>query len=109
MKHTRDFLIFQYMTFPMNRVMGFRDYEVLVSRGYGLQILHVLGLIWLWGYRYIEFSDFSKCFLKLRRNSDVLESNGSRIRFQREKIHGNFIAAFFVKKFLFVGLYNQLP
>ena len=29
---------------------------------------------------YIEFNDFSKCFLRLARNSDVLESNGSQIR-----------------------------
>ena len=45
----------------------------------------------LFGYRYIEFSDFLKCFLRLGRNSDVLESNGLRIRFQREKIQFLFL------------------
>ena len=42
--------------------MGLRDYGVIVLRGYEVKQLHVLGLIWLWGYRYIDFSDFSKCF-----------------------------------------------
>ena len=65
----------------MYRVMGLRDYEAIVLRGYRVKVLHVLGHIWLWGYRYIEFSDFLKCFLRLGRNPDVLESNGLRIRF----------------------------
>ena len=46
-------------------VMGLRDYGVIMLRGYGVKVLHVLGLIWLWGYRYIEFSYFSKYFLRL--------------------------------------------
>ena len=69
--------------------MGLRDYGFIVLRGYEVETLHVLWLIWLSGYRYIEFNDFSKCFLRLGRNSDVLESNGLRIRFEWEKIHGN--------------------
>ena len=83
--------------------MGLRDYGVIVLRVYGLKALHVLGHIWLWGYRYIEFSDFSQCFFRIGRNPDVLESNGLRIRFQREKIHGNIIVAFFAQKFFFCG------
>ena len=39
--------------------MGLRDYAVIVLRGHGVKALHVLGLIWLWGYRYIELSGFS--------------------------------------------------
>ena len=39
-------------------VMGLRDYGVKVLGGYGVKALHVLGLIWLWGYRYNEFSVF---------------------------------------------------
>ena len=61
--------------------------------------LHVLGFIWLWCYRYIEFSDFLKCYLRLGQNPDVLESNGLRIRFQRGKIHGNIIVSFFAQNF----------
>ena len=49
-------------------VMGLRDYGVIVLRIYGVKELHVLRLIWLWGYRYIEFSGFSNCFLRLGRN-----------------------------------------
>ena len=75
--------------------------------GYGVKALLVLGLIWLWGYRYIEFSDFSKCFLRLGRNPDALESNGLQIRFQRGKIHGNFIVAFFTQQFFFVSLCDR--
>ena len=37
------------------------------------------------GFRYIEFSDFPKCFLRLGLNPDVLGSNGLRIRLFREK------------------------
>ena len=77
------------------------DYGVIVMRGYGVKALHVLGLIWLWGCRYIEFSDFLKCFLRLRRNPEVLESNGLRIRFQRVKIYGHIIVSFFAQKFFF--------
>ena len=83
-------------------VMGLRDYGVIVLRGYGVKGLLSLGLIWLWGYRYIEFRDFSKCFLRLGRNFDVFESNRLRIRFQRDKIHENIIVAFFAEKFFFV-------
>ena len=79
-------------------VIGLRVYRVIVLWCYGLKALHVLELIWLWGYRYIEFSDFSKCFLTLGSNPDVLESNGLRIRVQREKLHGNIIVAFFVQE-----------
>ena len=61
--------------------MGLREYGFIVLTGYEVKALYVLGLIWLWGYSYIEFSDF----LKLGRNPDVMESNGLRIRFQREK------------------------
>ena len=77
-KHTRDFSILQYITFLIHGVMGLRDYGVIVLRGYGVKALHFLGLIWLWGYRYdrcIEFSDFLKCFLRLGRYPDALESN----------------------------------
>ena len=83
--------------------MGLRDYGVIMLKGYGVKALHVLGLIWLWGYTYIEFSDFLKCFLSLGRNPDVFESNGLRIRLQREKIHGNMIVAFLAQKFFFCG------
>ena len=65
--------------------MRLRDYGVIVLRDYEVKALHVLGLIWLWGHRYIEFSDFLKCFLRLERNCDVLESNGLGIPFQRGK------------------------
>ena len=77
--------------------MRLRDYEVIVLRGYGVTALHIVGLICLWGYRYIEFGDFSKCFLSLGRNLNVLGSNGLRIRFHREKIHGNIIVTFFAQ------------
>ena len=43
--------------------MVLRNYGVTVLRGYEVKALHVSGLIWLWGYRYIEFSYFLKCFL----------------------------------------------
>ena len=49
--------------------MELRDYGVIVLRGYGVKTLHILGLIWLWGYRSTEFSDFLKCFLRLGQNS----------------------------------------
>ena len=78
--------------------MGLIDYRVIVLRGYRVNELHVFGLIWLWGYRCIKLSDFSKCFLKLGRSPDVLESSALRIRFQQEKIHGNIIVAFFRRK-----------
>ena len=68
--------------------MGLRDYVFIVFKGYGVKELHVLGFIWSWGYRYIECSNFLKCFFKLGRNPDVLKSNGLRIRFQREKYLG---------------------
>ena len=84
--------------------MGLRYYGVIVLRGYEVKALYVLGLIWLWGYRSIEFSEFLKCFLRLGRNSDVLGSNGLRIRFQWEKIHGIIIVAFFAQKFFFVAM-----
>ena len=48
--------------------MGLGDNGVIVFRVYGVKELHVLRLIWLWGHGYIEFSDFSKCFLRLGRN-----------------------------------------
>ena len=86
-------------------VIGLRDYEVIVLRDYGVKVLHVLGFIWLWGDMYIEFSDFSKYFLRLGRNPDVLGSNGLRIRFQREKTDGNIIVEFFAQKeIFFIGL-----
>ena len=72
----------------MHRVMTLRDYGFIVLKGYGVKELHVLWLICLWGFRYIEFSDFSKCFLRLRRNLDVLESNGLRFRFHWKKYVG---------------------
>ena len=88
--------------------MELRDYGVIVLRSYGVKALHVLGLIWLWCYRYIEFSDFLKCFLRLGRNPDVLESNGLRIRFQREKntreYHSGILRA--EKQIFVVGLCN---
>ena len=34
--------------------MGLRYYVVIVLRGYGVKALHILGLMWLWGFRYIE-------------------------------------------------------
>ena len=52
----------------MYRIMGLWDCGVIVLRDYGVKALHVSGLIWLWGYRYIEFSDFLKCFLRLGQN-----------------------------------------
>ena len=71
-------------TWPF-RYTWLRGYGIRVLRSYEIEALHVLGHIWLWGYRCIEFSDFLKYFLKLGRNPDVQESNGLRIRFQREK------------------------
>ena len=59
--------------------MGLRDYGVIVLRDHWVEALHVLELIWAWGYRYIEFSDVLKYFLRLERNADVLVSNGLRI------------------------------
>ena len=84
----------------IHEIFGFAVHEFFDVQGYGVigLALHVLELIWLWGYRYIEFSDFSKCFLTLGSNPDVLESNGLRIRVQREKLHGNIIVAFFVQE-----------
>ena len=69
----------------------------MVLRGYRVKVLRVLGLIWLGGYRYIEFTDF----LRLERNPDVLKSNGLQIQFQREKINGNSIVAFFAQKIVY--------
>ena len=88
-------------------VIGLRDYGVIVLRGYGFKALHFSGLIWLWGYRYIEFSDFLKCFFRLGRNTDVLESKWLRIRFQRGKIHENIMVAFFAQIFIY-GPVNTL-
>ena len=79
--------------------MGLRDYGFIVFKGNGVKALHVLGPICLWGYRYIEFSNFLKCFLRLGQNSDVLGSNGLQIRFQREKIYGNIIVVSFAQNF----------
>ena len=45
--------------------MGLRDYGVILLRGYGVKSLHFSGLICLWGYKYIEFSDYLKGFLRL--------------------------------------------
>ena len=42
----------------MYRVMGLRDHGVVGLRVYEAEALHVLMFICLWGYRYIEFSDF---------------------------------------------------
>ena len=84
-------------------VIGLGDYGVIVLRGYAVRALHFLGLILLWTYRYIEFSDFLKAFSRLARNPEVLESNGLRIRFQGKKIHGNIIMACFVQKKMFCG------
>ena len=56
--------------------MGLRDYGVIPLRAYGVKALQVSELIWLWGYRYVAFSDFLKCFLRLGRNPDVVDSNG---------------------------------
>ena len=88
------FSVLQYMAFSMYRVMELRDGEII-----GLRHYNFLGFIWLWGDRYIEFSDFPKIFLRLGRNSDVLRTNGLRIRFQREEIYGNIILAFFAQNF----------
>ena len=68
--------------------MGLKDYGVIVLRGYRVKKLHVLGLIWLCGYRYIEISDFLKCFLRLGRNPDALESNGFGFGFSGKKYMG---------------------
>ena len=64
-----------------HEIFGFAVRDLLDVQGYGVKVIHVSGLIWLWGYRYIAFSDFSKCFLWLGRNFDVLGPNGLRIRF----------------------------
>ena len=45
--------------------MELRDYGVIVLRDYRVEALHVLRLIWLWGYRYTEFSGCLECFLRL--------------------------------------------
>ena len=86
-------------------VMGLRDYGVIVLRGCRVKALHVLGHIWSWGYRYIEFSDFSKCFLRLGRNPDMLESNGLQIRFQREKYMEIFVL--YMYKYLIWAILNH--
>ena len=69
--------------------MGLRDYEAIVLMGYG--VISILNLV-----------IFSRGFLRLGRNPNVLESNGLRIHFQREKIHGNIIVTFFPQKMLFL-------
>ena len=78
--------------------MGLRDNGVIMLKGYGVKALHVLGLIWLCGYKYNEFSEFLKCILRLGRNPDVLESNELRILFHRENRHGNIIVALFTQE-----------
>ena len=88
--HTRDFLFCSTYDLDVQgyEVIGLRDYRVIVWWDYGVNALHVVRLIWFWGYRYIEFSDFSKCFLRLGRNPDDLESNGLRFGFSGKKYMG---------------------
>ena len=74
-----DFVVHDLFDIQGYGVMGLRYYVVIVFKGYGVKALHVLGFFWSWGYRYIEFSNFLKCFLRLGRNNDVLKSNGLQI------------------------------
>ena len=99
-KHTRNF---RFCSIWPVRFTGLWGYGIERLRSHSVKALHVLGLIWLWGYRYIEFSEFSKCFLRLGRNPDVLGSNELRIRFQRENIFGNIIEAFFAQTIFYCG------
>ena len=55
--------------------MGLRHYMLKGLFGYG--VIGILNLV-----------NLRSGFLRLGRNPDVLESNGSRIRFQQAKIKG---------------------